>query len=428
MPESVAIQDVTLFEASSQSLVPHQTVICAGDLIQQVGGVREVTIPRDAVLVDGSDKYLIPGLIDAHVHLTHVLYQAGMTGDEILPYFLANGVTSVRSTGDNLIGQRFIQRFSRAHPEISPRIFLCSPLIGDAPPFHQDIGWSLTKPEQVTDFVAHMKLWEVTSLKIYANCRPEVARRVIEEGHRHGLVVLGHLSSYPVGQAVADGIDSVEHIESVSDFLRADPTDKYSLDLTTDKARRLVAQIGISGAFVDPTLSVFWGMLFFPDVPEIVNHPDNLKMPRKLRDFWRKDRESRSGRTVSVPLETRRATFRKYQQLVQMLYRAGTTILVGTDAAEPQVPPGYSLHQEMELLVESGLSPEAVLKAATLDNARALKQEDRLGSIEVGKQADMVLLGENPLDDIRNTRHIERVIRSGRLLDPAVIAQSFPEE
>ena len=111
-----------------------------------------------------------------------------------------------------------------------------------------------------------------------------------------------------------------------------------------------------------------------------------------------------------------------------MLYQEGASILVGTDAPEPQVPPGYSLHQEMKLLVESGLPPEAVLQAATLSNARALKEADRLGSIEEGKLADMVLLEDDPLDDIGNTRRIQWVIKDGELLDPAVIAKSFPSE
>ena len=106
-------------------------------------------------------------------------------------------------------------------------------------------------------------------------------------------MVLGHLSSYPVEQAISDGIDSLEHIESVSNFLRASPRDRHSLDLSSKKAERIVAQIGSSGVFVDPTLTVFWGTLFFVDVPEIVNHPDNAKMPKRLQDFWSKDRKTR---------------------------------------------------------------------------------------------------------------------------------------
>jgi len=106
------------------------------------------------------------------------------------------------------------------------------------------------------------------------------------------------------------------------------------------------------------------------------------------------------------------------------LYRAGVTILAGTDSPEPYCPPGFALHDELVLLVESGLSPAAALKCATMNNARALKQSKNLGSIEVGKIADMVILNANPLSDIRNTRTIDRVIHRGIVCDPKSVLPS----
>ena len=422
-PTTFAIRNTNVFDTQSGSFIGDQTVVIRGQRIISVGAAEDVGLPEAAQVLDGQGKFLIPGLIDAHVHLTHVLYQAGMTADEILPYFLANGVTSVRSTGDNVVAESLLRRWAEENPDMSPRLFLGSWLIGNAPPIHQDIGWILTSPAQVPAFIRQMSKWGVTTLKIYANCRPSVARKVIEEGHKQGLVVTGHLSSYPVQDAIRDGIGSLEHIESVSDFLRKDPRDRHSLDLESDNARQLVRRIADSGVFVDPTLTVFWGTLFFVDVDEIVNHPDNLKMPRPLRDFWAADRETRLTNYSAGPLETRRKTFRKYQDLVGMLHEAGAKILVGTDAPEPQVAPGYSLHKEMELLVESGMSPASVLQAATRVNAEVLREENHLGSIEPGKLADLVLLRADPLEDIRNTRQIDRIINAGEVLRPSVILE-----
>ena len=109
-----------------------------------------------------------------------------------------------------------------------------------------------------------------------------------------------------------------------------------------------------------------------------------------------------------------------------MLHKAGVPLLVGTDAPEPYCPPGYALHQEMELLVASGLTPAAVLQAATMNNARALKQQDRLGSVAAGKLADMVILDADPTADIRNTRKIARVIHGGIACDPAEVLRHVP--
>ena len=113
-----------------------------------------------------------------------------------------------------------------------------------------------------------------------------------------------------------------------------------------------------------------------------------------------------------------------YKKITGTLYRAGVTLLAGTDTPEPYCPPGFSLHDELALLVESGLPPAAALKCATLNNARALKQANNLGSVEIGKIADMVILNANPLSDIRNTRTIYRVIHRGIVCDPKSVLPS----
>src|SRR6476620_9684523 len=127
-------------------------------------------------------------------------------------------------------------------------------------------------------------------------------------------------------------------------------------------------------------------MILLPDVPEVRDHPDNARVPQRLRDFWPVYLK-RTGCPQGGALEDRRREFAKYQELTGKLYRAGVPLLVGTDSPEPQVTPGFSLHQELEMLVESGLPPAAVLRAATMHNAAALRQEQRLGSISPGKLA-----------------------------------------
>jgi len=425
------IHGASIFDVGSGAMRPSMSILIEGNRVVAVDSASQLRPSSDAAAgahrIDGTGRFILPGLIDAHVHLTHILYQSRMTGDETLPLYLGHGVTAVRSTGDNVPAQKLIERFAVDHPEISPRIFRASFLIDGSPPWHPDIGWALTDPEEVAPFVEDMAAWEVTTLKLYIGTRREIGRRVIEEGHARGLVVAGHLLDYHPAEAVRDGLDSIEHIYTVSNFLLRDPEDRHSIDLESEEARRLVDAIAASGARVDPTLMVFWGTLLFPDQPEVIDHPDNLPMPDRLRAFWDRDRQRRLPDWGATPIEVRQATWEKYLRLTSMLHEAGVPLLAGTDAPEPQVAPGASLHHEMELLVEAGLPAADALRAATLENARILGADDRLGAVEAGRLADLVLLEADPLADIRNTRRIAAVIRGGRVLDPSEILRAAPD-
>lgn len=427
---ALVIRGASVFDADSATMKPDRTIVVSGEKIEAVGTPeRPVAVPRGAVVIDGKGKFVIPGLIDGHVHLVHRLNLAHMTGDEVLPLFLANGVTSVRDTGDEIVAQTLVARHADAHPGQCPRVFRASGLIDGSPPVHRDIGIPITDPAQVPSLVEDMAGWGVTTLKIYARTGREVGRKVIEEGHRHRLVVTGHLSAYPAQDAVADGIDCLEHIWSVFDFsippeVQKQPNHRASLDLANPRCRALVALLARKKVLVDPTLTVFRNMLLLSDLEEVHGHPDVARVPQRLRDSWDKYRREHGLSRASRDL--RRQEFQKYKDLTGILYRAGVVLLAGTDAPEPYCPPGFALHQELELLVESGLTPAAALQAATLNTARSLKQGDALGSIAPGKLADLVVLSADPTADIRNTRKIEVVIRGGRMCDPQALLRAMP--
>ena len=163
-------------------------------------------------------------------------------------------------------------------------------------------------------------------------------------------------------------------------------------------------------------------MILLPDVAEVRDHPDNALVPKRLRDFWPVYLKQ-AGCPQGGPLEDRRREFAKFQELTGKLYRAGVPLLVGTDSPEPQVPPGFSLHQELEMLVESGLPPAARLRAATLTTPTCWRDRNASAPSPPASWADIVLLSANPLDDIRNTRRIELVIRGG-LSAPGGVAET----
>ncbi len=429
---TLVIQGGLRFDPVNRKMEAVQAIFIQDGKIAAIGTAEKpLMIPEGATILDASGKFLIPGLIDAHVHLVHRLNFAHITGDEVLACYLAYGVTSVRSTGDEVVAQMGVARFAEAHPDRCCRVFTASYLIDAAPPIHHDIGYPVSDPAKVPALLDEMVAWKVTTLKIYAGSGRPVGRKVIEEGHRRGFFVTGHLGGYRAQDAVEDGIDCLEHISSVFDFaippeMARIPNHRSTVDLANPQAQALITLLAKRKVMVDPTLIVFKNMLLLSDMEEIQNHPDNAPMPQRLRTYW--NAYQRQQGLAPSTRARRLKEFQKYQELTGQLHKAGVPLLVGTDAPEPYCPPGSSLHQEMELMVESGIKPADVLQAATIQNARALKAQDRLGSIEVGKLADLVVLSADPTIDIRNTRKITAVVKGGKVCDPQALLKLVPRQ
>ncbi|MCY3600039.1 MAG: amidohydrolase family protein, partial [Gemmatimonadetes bacterium] len=183
---ALLIDGASVFDVRAAAMRPETSVLVRAGRIEAVAPATELNADSDAAAgaarIDGAGLFVLPGLIDAHVHITHILYQSHMTGDEVLPFYLGHGVTSIRSTGDNVPAQRLIERYADDHPEISPNVFRCSFLIDGNPPWHPDVGWYLATPADVDPFVADMVAWGVKTLKLYVGVGREVGRRVIEVG------------------------------------------------------------------------------------------------------------------------------------------------------------------------------------------------------------------------------------------------------
>jgi imidazolonepropionase-like amidohydrolase len=429
-PQPLVLRGGAVFDPITGSLQSDRTIVVEGDRVRSVSGPN-VDLPHGGRMVDCRGKYVIPGLIDAHVHLVHLANRSHVVGDQFLPMFLANGVTSVRDAGDAIVAQAVIARAAELRPGFCPRVFLSSPLIDADPLIHRDVGYALTDPAKVRAFVDDMVKWNVTTLKIYAGTRRAVGSEVIKEGHRAGLRVMAHVGAYSAQDAVLDGVDCLEHIWSVFNYIipaeaAKQPNHRANLDLNNPQAQGLIAALAKRQVNVDPTLVVFRNTIYLNDVEEIHKHPDLARVPRRMLDYWHSYR--RSSNLPLVTRETRWKEIRKYQELTGLLHRAGVPLLAGTDTPEPFVPPGYSLHQELQMLVESGLSPAAALAAATINNAKALNQQDRLGTISPGKLADFVILDADPTINILHTRRIHAVVRSGLVCDPATILKAVSVE
>jgi amidohydrolase family protein len=449
--DSLVLRGGQLFDSVKAELRPVGAVVIEGERVKAlVPPEQPVSIPHGARVIDTRGKFFIPGLIDAHVHLVHILNSAHLTGDEILPLYLANGVTALRDVGDEIVAESLVAKHSRNHPDTSPRIFLGSPLVDADPPYHKLIGRAISEPDEVPAFVGDMLKWGVQTFKIYVGTQRPVGKRLIEEAHRRGKRVTGHLSKYPAQEAVQDGIDSLEHISSVFDFVLPDDRPvlpplhergRYSAqeladlrykiqmveadaDMAHPRVQSLIERLVQQKVAVDPTLVVFRNWMLLRDLPEVYGNPDVSVMPQRLQETWNESSRASAPTPESLPL--RKRIFRKQQELTGRLFRSGVTLLVGTDAPVAFCPPGFSMHQELALLVEAGVTPAAALQMATLNNAKALQEDHDLGSIEAGKLADLVILDANPLTEIGNTRKIHRIIRGGKVCNPQALLKLVP--
>jgi hypothetical protein len=447
-PPPVVIRGAAVFRGDA--FVPSAAVVVQEGRIGAVvppDGV--VDVPPGAVEVDGRGRFLMPGFIDAHAHVSHILPQAGVAPEEVLPHYLGNGITTLRATGDAMDVQLRVRRYIEEHPERTPRLVLASPLFDKAPPYHAGVSIPLTDPGQVPAFVERLVAEGVQTFKIYVGMDRTIGSAIIREAHRHGRWATAHLIKYRAQDAILDGIDSLEHIESVFHFLTPPEVPEWPLrderthmaamaveslrrkvleeqvktDFSHPRATELIGALVRHRVAVNPTLVVYRNWMLLNDTPEVRGHPDLQRTVPKLLAHWVATAPviGSGYNTVDGTLALRRRQFAKLQELTGVLHRAGVELLVGTDAPFHFTPPGFSFHQEMELLVESGVPAAAVLVAATRNNARAVGLSSELGEIAPGRRADLVLLEANPLEDIRHTRRIALVVRGGIVCDPAAL-------
>jgi imidazolonepropionase-like amidohydrolase len=408
----------TLIDGTGAPPLPDATVVVRDGRIVTVAPRTSVEIPREAAVVDVSGRTILPGLWDMHAHL------AGIT--DFGPIYLAAGVTTVRDAG-NETGWGLALREAFATGRISgPRVILAAEIDGRVP---EAVGAiQADTPEEARALVRHFHELGYEQVKLYNHVRPELVPVLTEEAHRLGMTVTGHV---PRGmnavEAVQAGMDQINHLTSVADILMMIPatirdardiagavTWLADLDLGRE-TRSLVETLVRHGTVVDPTLAMF----------ELDSRPASLAL-----------REIEPGAARMPPLvaatvarwpgspadvaELMDGLHRKDVELVGILHRAGVPIVAGTDVAVP----GHSLHRELELYVEAGMTPMEAIQAATSVPARAMGLDHDIGTVEVSRRADLIVIDGDPLRSIREIRNVCAVIANGRMFDTAELWRS----
>jgi imidazolonepropionase-like amidohydrolase len=418
----VAITHATVVDVETGALLPDRTVLIRAGRIEAVAPAAELSPPADADVLDATGRYLIPGLWDMHVHW--------YTPTE-LPLFLANGVTGVRQMFGSTIHHAW-RKAQAAGDLLAPRQVIASRIVdGPRPiwPYSIAVGTA----EEGTAAVRTALDEGADFIKVYSLLPPDAWRAVAEESRRLGVRFEGHVPASVSALEAADaGQATIEHCTGV---LLAGSTEEEALreqalardgrqderallaarTQDPDKARRLHEGFVANGTWMCPTLTVLHAMSSLDDEAFLAD-PRLRYMSAFVRGQWDPARDGRLAGRSAEGWAGALETYEAVRGSVRAMHAAGVRFLAGTDALNPYCFPGFSLHDELELLVGCGLLPLDALRAATWNPALYLGATDRAGSVAPGKAADLVLLEADPLQDIAHTRGIVAVVAGGRLL------------
>jgi imidazolonepropionase-like amidohydrolase len=428
--ELLILNNVTVVDVRTGTLQPEQTVILERNHIAFAGPNKSAKYPRNAPSVNCKGLFLIPGLWDMHVHLVFGDWFPGAQ-DISLPLFVANGITGVRDMGSDLDAVQSWRNEIEAGRLIGPRILTPGPMLdGPKPRFPSSVA--IATPEDGRRAVGDLKRRGADFIKLQSLISRDAVFAIAEEAKKQEIPFEGHVpDAVRAGEMSAAGMKSFEHLIGIfegsspaeDEFLKGNKTEGRFL-ATYDPARAasLAAILAKNQTWQCPTL--VWergGNLI--DVTDFAKDTREKFVPASWKSkTWKRFTDEITQGYGTDDLATRKKFVEKELEVVQMLHKAGVSFLAGTDTpAGVYIFPGYSLHEELQRFVAAGFTPLEALQTATLNPVRFFGMEDRLGSVEQGKLADLVLLSANPLEDIANTQKIAGVIVNGHYFHRAAL-------
>jgi hypothetical protein len=435
---AIAITHVTVIDVTGGPGRTDAIVVVRGNRISSIAASDSAPVPVDARVVDGRGKFLIPGLWDMHVHAAWP-----NAADAVAELFVANGVTGVRDMwGDPSVIRDWRSEVARRDGK-HPRIVAAGNLV-DGPEAVWPNSIRVRDANEARDVVRSLRRDGTDFIKVYSHLPRDAYFAIADEAKQQGVPFAGHVTiAITAAEASDAGQRSIEHLTGVAlgcsslepqifeqaaktiasrGWATASAFERAAgglIDSTYDAARcdSLAARFVRNETWQVPTLTVRYNVTHLDD-PALESDPRVRYMPRFLRQRWSDRAESIESGSSRAPA-AQQAQYRRETMIVGQLFRAGVPILAGTDEQNPYCMPGFSLHDELARLVAAGLTPLGALQAATFNPARFLHATDSLGTIDVGKVADLVLLDGDPLSDIRNVARIEAVVVNGKLIDAA---------
>jgi imidazolonepropionase-like amidohydrolase len=408
--EVTAFVEVNVIPMDSERILPGQTVLVYNGIIETVGNGGQVQVPVEALVVDGRGRYLMPGLVDMHVHIM-------FENDMLL--WVANGVTSVRNmwghTGkmlrfsfpDHLVLRKQIEQGTM----FGPTIYTAGPTMEGSPSFHP-LAEVVDTPEAARASVAWQKAQAYDFVKVYDHLSPEVYQAILSAAREHDIPIVGHVPlAVGLDHVLAGGQQTIEHLSGY--------IDPDSVEFIISKGQLVEYAVKTREASV-------WNVVTLTEYPRSKETPEGFE---RLQNQPGTDYYSPAWKLLAPFFYKMSADAHTYpgadypqriaalnREMVQALHQADAGILLGTDAAQAYNIPGFSVHEELAMLVEAGLSPFEAIEAGTRNAALVLGHSDDFGTVTEGKRADLLLLDGNPLEDVTNASKISGVMVRGHWL------------
>lgn len=407
--ETTAIINVNLIPMTDDSVIEEQTVIIVDGIIESIGNVKNVAVPKASNVVDGTHRFLMPGLTEMHGHVTGT---GEVELERLFGLFLANGVTTVRGMlgrpshlelrDDILAGRVF-----------GPRLITSGPSLN---------GNSVRGPADGKRQVREQHAAGYDFIKIHPGLDLDEFNAIADTANALGMPFAGHVpTAVGISGALAKGIATIDHLDGYMAALLPANTDTsggyggfFGVMLADQVIEQHIADVvaatTAAGVANVPTETLFEQLVSAEPTEELANRPESRYVPAAtLRQWVQRKHRAVSERGFDANVAARAIEVRR--AIILQLHRAGAILLLGSDAPQVFNVPGFSLHRELALLVEAGLTPFEALQTGTTAPAKFLGLNT--GSIEVGKIGDLILLDASPLENIANSRRVHGVIVGG---------------
>jgi imidazolonepropionase-like amidohydrolase len=404
-----AFVQVAVIPMDRERVLEKWSVVVADGRIRELGPVSAVAIPRNATVIDGRGKYLMPGLADMHAHTWE---------EEDFPLLLANGVTTIRNMFGGRIHLGWKERIA-AGELASPTIYTAGPIIDGNPPIWP--GAVVANASQARSTVAEQRAAGYDFLKVYSRLSRDAYDAVLQEGKAQGLSVSGHVPD-AVGLLVAlrSGIHSIEHLSGYEFLARKEgrPGEEASwARLDEAQFAGIARETAQSGTWNCPTLVLFQHRVAPGEAEylrKLLARPEMRYVSPETVHSWHPENNYLRNSTPARAASSREKGDVMRKRLVRALHDAGARLLLGTDYGNPFVVPGFSVHLELRNFVDAGLSPFDAIRAGTSGAAEFMNAANEFGTVAAGRRADLILLEGNPLDDISNIDKRAGVMVRGR--------------